>query len=252
MPRKAREKSSTGIYHIMLRGIDGRNIFLDKEDKEIFLKKLLEIKDKVNFKLYGYCLMDNHIHLLLGESEEIGTTMKRITVAYVHWNNNKYGRTGHLFQNRYLSEPVETEKYLLAVLRYIHRNPIAAGLDKDLEGYPWSSHNQYIAMYEQGKTDVNGHLITAYLKDCNEYIDFMNQEDHHQYLEHNPAKKYTDQALYNFIQKEYRADLMELDLKERNKQIQEMYKVTGVSMRQLGRVLGVGKGVIEAALRQDK
>ncbi|MFZ5946269.1 MAG: transposase [Bacillota bacterium] len=87
----------------MLKGIDDRNIFLDNEDKLVFLEKLFKVRETVNFMLYGYCLMDNHVHLVLKEAEDIGTSIKRITVGYVHWHNNKYGRKGHLFQNRYLS-----------------------------------------------------------------------------------------------------------------------------------------------------
>jgi len=131
MPRQARKKSATGIYHIMLRGIDGRNIFLDDEDRSKFIEKLLSAKQNANFKLYGYCLMDNHVHLLIEENEEIGTSVKRITVGYVQWHNNKYGRTGHLFQNRYNSEVVETESYLVTVLRYIHQNPVKANIVKE-------------------------------------------------------------------------------------------------------------------------
>lgn len=102
LPRNAREKSSTGIYHIMLRGIDKRNLFFDDEDRARFIENLIKAREKGKYENLGYCLMDNHIHLLLKESEDIGTSMKRITVSYVGWNNRKYERTGHLFQNRYL------------------------------------------------------------------------------------------------------------------------------------------------------
>lgn len=77
----------TGIYHRMLRGIDDRDIFLDAEDKMVFLKKLLTTKDTAGFNLYGYYLMNNHVHLLIKESEEIGISIKRITVGYGHWHN---------------------------------------------------------------------------------------------------------------------------------------------------------------------
>lgn len=119
MARQARKRSNTGIYHVMLRGIDKRDIFLDGEDREKFIENIIKAKEVGNFEIYGYCLMDNHVHLLIKEDEEIGTNIKRITVGYVGWHNNKYERTGHLFQNRYKSEPVETESYLIIVLRYI-------------------------------------------------------------------------------------------------------------------------------------
>lgn len=253
MAREARRKSQTGIYHIMLKGIDDRNIFLDEEDKLLFLKKLIAAKDTAEFKLYGYCLMDNHVHLIMEESEEIGTSIKRITVGYVHWHNNKYGRTGHLFQNRFLSEPVETEGYLLAVLRYIHQNPLKAMLVKQLRDYLWSSYNQYIALYNERENHIDGHLIKTHFNSSNEFDKFMNENDNQKFLEYKQVKKYTDAMLRNIINKEFNCDnISNLSIEERKEQIKEIYQSTGASIRQLGRVLGMGKGVIENALKQDR
>lgn len=84
---------------------------------------------------FSYCLMDNHVHLLIKEGEEIGESIKRITVRYVHWYNEKDERTGHLFQNRFRREAVETEGYLISVSRYIHQNPVKAGMVNKVEDY---------------------------------------------------------------------------------------------------------------------
>ena len=82
MPRQPRQKSETGIYHVMVKGIDERNIFLEDGDKKKFMSQLLKAKEKGSFALLAYCLMDNHVHLLLEEIEELGTAMKRINVGY--------------------------------------------------------------------------------------------------------------------------------------------------------------------------
>ena len=133
MPRQAREKSSSGIYHVMLRGINRQNIFEDDRDRQRFIETILYYKTISNYELYGYCLMDNHIHLLIKEKDEsISKAIKRICSSYVYWYNQKYERCGHLFQERYKSEVVETEGYFLTVIRYIHQNPIKAGLVKTL------------------------------------------------------------------------------------------------------------------------
>lgn len=96
MPRKKRDRSSTGIYHIMMRGIDKREIFIDDENRKIFLTYLLKAKEKSNYGIYGYCLMDNHVHILIKEGhEDIGKSIKRITVDYVQFHNMKYTRTGN-------------------------------------------------------------------------------------------------------------------------------------------------------------
>jgi putative transposase len=121
MPRVARGRSSSGIYHIMLRGINRQIIFEDEEDKTRFLETLRKYKDISKYQLYVYCLMDNHIHLLVKESgETISEAIKRISSSYVYWYNTKYERCGHLFQDRFKSEIVENTTYFFTVLRYIY------------------------------------------------------------------------------------------------------------------------------------
>ncbi|MCJ7806540.1 MAG: transposase, partial [Clostridia bacterium] len=119
MPRRAREKSSTGVYHVMLRGINRQNIFKDREDRQQFITTLVKYKKVSGYEIYGYCLMTNHMHLLIKEGgESIDRILKRIGASYVYWYNKKYARCGHLFQDRFKSEPVEDDQYLLVVLRY--------------------------------------------------------------------------------------------------------------------------------------
>ncbi|MFA7573494.1 MAG: transposase [Lutispora sp.] len=145
MPRLARKKSETGIYHIMLRGIDKRDIFMSKWDYGKFLEYIKKAKDKSAFQVFGYCLMTNHVHMLLKtEMDDIGDIIKRIAVGYAQYHNIRNGRTGHLFQNRFRSEVVDTEAYFLTVLRYIHQNPVKAGMVKDVKVYKWSSYIEYI------------------------------------------------------------------------------------------------------------
>ncbi|TLS38639.1 transposase [Pseudalkalibacillus caeni] len=116
MPRKARRKSSTGIYHVILRGINKQTIFEEDEDKRKFLETLKKYKRISQFELYSYCLMDNHVHLLIKESEEtVSKALKRISSSYVYWYNMKYERIGHLFQERFKSETVETRAYFLTL-----------------------------------------------------------------------------------------------------------------------------------------
>ena len=99
MPRKAREKSSTGIYHVVLRGINRQIIFEDDEDYEKLLDTLKEHKETSGYEIHGYCLMSNHMHLLIKEGEEdLGIVFRRIGASYVYW----YNRRGHLFQDRYI------------------------------------------------------------------------------------------------------------------------------------------------------
>lgn len=114
MPRAAREKSNSGVYHVMLRGINRQIIFLDDEDYEKYLQCFEECKSTSGYNLCAYCLMGNHIHLLLKEEKEpLELTFKRLGARYVFWYNWKYKRSGHLFQDRYKSEAVEDDAYFL-------------------------------------------------------------------------------------------------------------------------------------------
>ena len=252
MARQARKRSSTGIYHVMLRGIDRKDIFLDDEDRRKFLESIIKAKKKGKFKIYGYCLMDNHIHMLIKEDEEIGKIIKRITVGYVGWHNKRHERTGHLFQNRYLSEPVETEDYFITVLRYIHQNPIKSGIVYSLSDYKWSSYGKYRLVYQRQKSFISGDLTEAYFKTFKEFKDYMKANNIDKCLEYNVVKRHNDKTLGEIINKKY--DIKEIDkspIKKRNKLIRKIYDEQKTSIRQLSRVLGLGKTVVERAIKQD-
>ena len=155
MPRTARKTATSGIYHIMLRGINRQDIFTDDTDRQRFLQLLDDLQHDYDEKgneiarpciLYAYCLMSNHVHLLYRQgTEEIDQSMKRLEVSYAQYFNKKYGRTGHFFQDRFKSEPCEDFEYFITLLRYIHQNPIKAGITKNAEDYQWSSWREYIA-----------------------------------------------------------------------------------------------------------
>lgn len=120
--------------------------------------------------------MDNHVHLLAKEDDNIGANIKRITVGYVQWHNNKHERTGHLFRNRYLSEPVESESYFINVLRYIHQNPVKAGITKQPKYYLWSSYNEYLSAYQDRDAHIDTQLIKGYFKNQISFEEYMNAQ----------------------------------------------------------------------------
>ena len=153
MPRKSRLSSGTGIYHVMMRGINHQNIFEEQEDYYQFLTTLdvmalsYESDGTLsgrNYILYAYCLMSNHIHLLIREREDtIGMAIKRIALSYVYYYNHKYSRDGHLFRERFKSEPVSDMAYFVTLLRYIHQNPLKAGMVDAVGKYEFSSWSEY-------------------------------------------------------------------------------------------------------------
>ena len=144
MSRTARQPIATGVYHVILRGINRQRIFEDEEDYERFLFLLDHYKTICGYELYAYCLMPNHIHILIKEGKEpLSTVFRRLGTSFVYWYNLKYDRSGHLFQDRYKSEVVEDDAYFLTALRYIHRNPVKGGLCNDPGEYPYSSFPHY-------------------------------------------------------------------------------------------------------------
>jgi REP element-mobilizing transposase RayT len=237
----------------MLRGIDKRDIFLEDEDKIKFMNNIIKAKELGNFEIYGYCLMDNHVHLLLKENEEIGTSIKRITVGYVGWHNKKYERVGHLFQNRYLSEPVISERYLLTVLRYIHQNPVKAEMVKAVADYNWSSFGQYNLSYNGQKTFIDVDLIKSYLNTFAEFNKYMNTNSEDEFLENKTVVCYNDNVLKDLIVEEYRiSSFNKLTTIEKQNIIKDIYNNKSTSIRQLSRVLELGKTMVENTIKKDR
>ena len=143
MPRQARQLSESGYLHLIVRGIGKQILFEDREDRLFFLSRLKRFCAETNVSVLAYCLMENHVHLLVHDQEHsTPLLMKKLGVSYSGYFNQKYERSGHLFQDRYRSEAIEDERYLLSVFRYILNNPQKAGLGSPLN-YEWSSVAQY-------------------------------------------------------------------------------------------------------------
>jgi len=246
MPRNARVKSESGIYHIMLRGINQQLIFEDEEDNRKFLEVLNDCKAVSGYKLFAYCLMGNHIHLLIKvEKEDLEQIFKRIGGRYVYWYNGKYCRVGHLFQDRYKSEPVETDDYFLTVLRYIHQNPVNANISKKVDGYLWSSYNEYINPKVGQLTDI-GFVLEMIGK--TEFVKFNNQVNEDKCLELEEKKfRLTDEQAKKEMAKISKCDnsseFQELDIKKRDKFI-KAFKENDMSVRQISRLTGINFGII--------
>ena len=248
MPRSSRSKSRTGYYHIMLRGINRDRIFESDQEKDYFLNSMYRAKGKGRFKVIGYCLMNTHVHLLLQEGEKIGLSMKRITVSYVQWYNRKHNRVGHLFQNRYKSEPIEDERYLVTALRYIHQNPIKAGTVKKESKYNWSSYNEYLKMYDSMNRLIDGEIMKACFSNKKSFMEFHQEIGKENYMDY--KNKYSDDELLELFKKKINIEeFYKLPLDGRDRLINNLYHETGASIRDLSRGLGIGRSTIERAVK---
>lgn len=140
-----------GYYHVLTRGNNRRVLFLEDLDFGIFVNLAVKYLEKCSIEIYHYCLMSNHIHLLLRtpKAKELPKFMQGLLQSYAHFYKKKYGAVGFVFQNRYKSLLIDKETYLLEAARYIERNPKRNDMDIGFMIYPWSS----IQYYTSGKKD---------------------------------------------------------------------------------------------------
>jgi putative transposase len=256
MPRGARGISESRVYHVMLRGINRQNIFSDDEDRERFIETLIKYKCVSGYKIYGYCLMSNHLHLVIKEEEEekVSQAIKRIGVSYVYWYNLKYERHGHLFQGRFKSENVEDDRYLLVVLRYIHQNPVKAGIVKEVANYRWSSYAEYVKQ-RAILTDID---FVLDIFDANRrravemFEEFMAAENKDKCLDVElvKRKRLSDKNARELISKLTETGnvqiLQQMNKNERDNIIRVL-KEEGASIRQLVRISGLSRRKVEKA-----
>ncbi|MCL2046424.1 MAG: transposase [Oscillospiraceae bacterium] len=249
MARHARKQSNSGIYHVMLRGINRQNLFNNDDDLHKMISILSECTEISKVRLHGYCLMTNHVHILVqtGEifdSETLPQFMKRITIRYAMYYNNKYSRIGSLFQDRYRSEAVETDAYYLAVLRYIHQNPVKAGITKTPSEYLWSSYGNYVGKPDFVYTDMAdsmlGEAFKSYMEDAEDVETQIIGLDEEIY-------RLTDVELSNAIEEALKLPvsiIASLDREARNNALRLITEIKGSTYRQISRLTGLSIGLI--------
>ena len=156
MSRMQRLIINNASYHIMVRGNQKQITFIEEEDFAKYLDLLRHYKRKYGFKLYGYCLMPNHVHLILEVEDgiDLSKIMQGLNQAYTLWFNKKYEKVGHLWQGRYKSMVIQKNKYMLDCLEYVELNPIRANISKSPFDYPWSSWKARLGYMKDGLLDA--------------------------------------------------------------------------------------------------
>lgn len=232
----------------MLRGINQQQIFEDEEDYAKFLDILKECKEISEYKVFAYCLMGNHIHLLVKEgTENLEQMFKRICGRFVYWYNTKYRRVGHLFQDRFKSEPVDSERYFFTVLRYIHQNPVKAGICKRVEDYIYSSYSEYICSSILVDTDYVLGFATL-----EEFIGLNRENVDNACMDiaDKVIPRVTDEQARTLIKKIAKcnnaSEFQELECTVRDRCLKKL-REKGVSIRQLNRLTGISFSVIRRA-----
>jgi REP element-mobilizing transposase RayT len=165
MLRQARLDAPGALQHIMVRGINKSAIFTDDQDKIRFLDRLEQTVMEGQCAVYAWVLMDNHVHLLFRSGKAgISSVMRRLLTWYAQYYNRRHHRTGHLFENRYKSILCDEDNYLLALVRYIHLNPIRAELIhtmEELDRHPWSGHRAILGKVKYVWMDIT-HVLAQF------------------------------------------------------------------------------------------
>ena len=159
MPHTPRKKSESGFHHVVAKGAGGQIIFEDDGDRRFYLKTLESALEGRSVEVHAYCMMDNHVHLLVKDpNDQLGFFMKQLDETYAMYFGKKTGRVGHVFSGRFWSEPLETDERFLATLRYIHANPEPAGMSA-AKDFPWSSYKAYTGKKSFATTDLALELL---------------------------------------------------------------------------------------------
>lgn len=256
MPRISRRNSinNSRIYHIILKGVNGQEIFFDDNDRIKFLQQLKDRKKEYQYEIYAYVLMNNHIHLILFDKEnKMSDIMHRICTSYALYFNRKYERKGHLFQDRFKSKCVNSENYLLRLQRYIHRNPQKEAIGK-MEEYKWSSYKEYVSGAQIANPSFVLSLFSENKSRAVEMFIQYNKQNEEKYgiEEFEIRKKLTDEEAIDRIKMllntENVLSILNLNAKTRNKYIKIIAEVDGISYKQIARILGINTRTIQRAV----
>lgn len=248
MPRILRIKSITDTYHIMIRGVNKNIIFNEDKDRKKFLQILAYYKDKFMIDIYAYCLMDNHVHILLKSEENFNKFMQCTQTVYALYFNKKYKRVGHLFQDRFKSIPVENDKYLLECIRYIHQNPVKAKISS-IENYKWSSYQEYIGNTRLIDTNnilkLFGNEKQIAIDNYKQYMNILSKKSDIRNLA--IEDKLSDEEAIEFIESFFNIkidDIKKYDTIERNIVLSKILELNILNVLQLSRITKIDRNII--------
>lgn len=248
MPTQARRTSPLNIYHVIYRGVNKQKIFEDNEDYCTLINILHKYMEECDYKIYAYCIMSNHIHLLIKPGKmSLALIFQHLMPSFVAKYNIKYQRIGHLFQSRFKSEPINNESHFLTVIRYIHQNPVKAAICCKPEDYQFSSFKDY---FDNELIDSN--LVSTLVS--REFFWSFNQAENSDQcmdIEEERPRMWSDERAVEIMQKASGcrcvADFQALPSEQRDEALRIIHRM-GVSVTQTNRITGISKGVIKKAL----
>lgn len=184
MPRQPRKCSTTDYYHVMIRGINKEYLFKNNKHKEKFFDLIKKEEQEGLIKIGAWCIMDNHVHFVLKASlKEMSKAIKIVCLKYAAYYNNASNRIGPVFGDRYKSENIEDDNYMLQVIRYIHNNPLKANIVKNTSDYKWSSFNHFIKQSNFILKEQKDFILRFFDNNISQFIEYHKQVDNNEYIE---------------------------------------------------------------------
>ena len=244
--RRPRALAESGYYHITMRGNGKQILFEDAADHKVFLDYLSDALDKSQVDLHAWCLMSNHAHLVATDTEnELSTVMRSLCARFAMRFNRSNGHVGHVFEGRFESFPIENETYLLRAVRYVHNNPVTAGLCVSPGDYPWSSYGEYVGE----SWLVNPAVVLDLLDGVEGFKSFSEEKEdpgfrpeQRHFISDEEAMAVALRVLGGVSPSE----LKSLPKEVRNEALREL-RAAGLTVKQLQRLTGLGKNTITRA-----
>lgn len=246
MARSPRIKSNTKVYHVIIRGINKQDIFLDNQDYRKFIKEVKRVKEKYKFEIFAYALMRNHVHLVLyDKNNNISITMQSLNISYSNYFNKKYERVGHLFDNRFKSHVINDEEYLKNVIRYVHKNPENAGL----KPYIWTSYYEYV---NNNMQLINPKMVMKVFANNIEnfklfHIKYNKSQDYDKNFE--MVKKIQDddaiEMIKDLINEDNLMKIQNYDKEKKREVLKKILEIQEITKKQISRILGISLSTID-------
>ncbi len=245
-----------GFYHILNRGVERRDVFLDRSDFGTFEELLCSAVKTYGVTLHNFCLMSNHYHLLVEiERPTLSRFMRLLNMNYAIYFNKKYYRSGHLWQGRYKSWYVTDDAYLFTLMRYIEQNPLKAGIVEKLEEYPYSSYHYLIDPTLLPPCLKHSKVVTDYKKDIAAIKALLLEPvDYDQLAELKKASAMVEASEHNKQENDEKLKMLLLDAenkKKRNLRILKAYEA-GFSQHRIAKILGLSQPTVYGIIKRMK
>ncbi len=241
------------VYHVVVQGNHNAQAFATDLNKEMYWERIVRFKEQMGLALYAFAIFENHAHILVRGSEaEVAGMMRRIAVSYSHWYRRYYNHEGSLFRGKPAMEKLESDGEILKVARFIHQEPVRQGIVTAMDAYPWSSY----WMYESEESAIDKDEVTERLRFWGSFRDYMAIREPGQYLREKTAHfGYSDAEVEKLLRERLHGrpnrELEAMPIEMRNYVLAVLRFVDQISILQLARVSGIGRGIVQRITKDD-